>query len=169
MSETAASNPPARRWNWLKIALIASLAVNLLFGGAAVARFVAGDAPVRFAMLSQVQLVPRKFLGELDGERRRELLDVIRPYNKTFRDGRRTVRAEIVGIAEALEAEPYDAAKVAAAVNRFSAESVALVNEGGQAALDMFAKLTPEERKLLAKHLRLRGQPAKADAKPAAP
>ena len=169
MSETAASNPPARRWNWLKIALVASLAVNLLFAGAAAARFVAGDAPVRFAMLSQVQLVPRKFLGELDGERRRELLDVIRPYNKTFRDGRRTVRAEIVGIAEALEAEPYDAAKVAAAVNRFSAESVALVNEGGQAALDMFAKLTPEERKLLAKHLRLRGQPAKAETKPAAP
>ena len=82
MSETAASNPPARRWNWLKIALIASLAVNLLFGGAAVARFVAGDAPVRFAMLSQVQLVPRKFLGELDGERvaKRRLPDELQDH-----------------------------------------------------------------------------------------
>jgi uncharacterized membrane protein len=169
MSEAPMSETPARRWNWLKIALIASLAINLLFGGAAVARFVAGDTPVRFAMLSQVQLVPRKFLGELDGERRRALLDVIRPYNKTFREGRRTVRAEIVGIAEALEAEPYDPARVTAAVNRFSAESVSLVTEGGRAALDMFAELDPSERRLLAKHLRLRGQPAKADAKPAAP
>jgi hypothetical protein len=33
----------------------------------------------------------------------------------------------------------------------------------------MFAELDPSERRLLAKHLRLRGQPAKADAKPAAP
>jgi uncharacterized membrane protein len=169
MSEAVQSNPLARRWNWLKIALVASLAVNMLFAGAAAARFVMGDAPVRFAMLSQVQLVPRKFLGELDGDRRRELLDVIRPYNKTFREGRQNVRAEITAIADALEAEPYDAARVTAAVNRFSAESVALVNEGGQAALDMFARLSPGERTLLAKHLRLRGKPAKAEAKPEAP
>jgi uncharacterized membrane protein len=164
MNENPVTETTAMRWNWLKIALVASLAVNLLFGGAAAARFFAGDAPVRFAMLSQVQLVPRKFLGELDGERRRELLGVIRPYNKTFREGRQAVRADITAIAVALEAEPYDPAQVTAAVKRFSAQSVDLVNEGGQAALDFFAALTPEERRLLAKHLRLRGQPAKAGA-----
>jgi uncharacterized membrane protein len=169
MSETVTGNTPAPRWNWLKVTLIASLAVNLLFGGAAVARYVAGDAPVRFAMLSQVQLVPRKFLGELDGERRRDLLDTIRPYNKVFRDGRQTVRAEITAIADALEAEPYDPARVTAAVKRFSAESVSLVTEGGQAALDLFAELNQDERQLLARHLRLRGLPAKPDGKPATP
>lgn len=169
MSETVTAQTPARRWNWLMIALVASLAVNLLFGGAAVARLMTGDTPVRFAMLSQVQLVPRKFLGELDAERRRELLGVIRPYNKIFREGRQTVRAEITAMAEALEAEPYDPARVTAAVNRFTAQSVSLVTEGGQAALEMFAELSPDERRLLARHLRLRGLPAKPDAKPAAP
>lgn len=166
MSETQTPEAEVGRWNWLKIALVASLAVNLLFGGAAVARLLTGDAPVRFAMLSQVQLVPRKFLGELDGERRRELLDVIRPYNKIFRDGRLRVRAEITAIAEALEAEPYDSVKVTAALSRFRAESVDLVDEGGRAALDMFAKLSADERKLLARHLRLRGKPAKSDPRP---
>lgn len=159
MSEVGSAAPlVARRFPWLKAALVASLAVNLLFIGAGVARFWMREPPERVAGLSQVQLIPRKFFGELDGARKAELLGVFRELGPSFREGRRAARAEIAVIAAALEAEPYDAARLKAAVDSFSARSGNLVAAGGQAALTLIAKLTPEERKLLANHIRQRNE-----------
>lgn len=159
MSEPGTSVPPlTRRIPWLKAALIASLAVNLLFVGAGVTRFMVRETPERVAGLSQVQLIPRKFFGELDGARKTELLGVFRELGPSFREGRRAARDEIAVIAAALEAEPYDAARVKTAIDSFSARSESLVAAGGQAALTLISKLTPEERKLLAKHIRQRGE-----------
>ncbi len=108
--------------------------------------------------LSQAQLIPRKFFGELDGPRKAELLGVFRQMGPAFREGRRAAREEVAVLASALEAEPYDAARVKAAVDSFSARSENLIAAGGQAALTMIAKLTPEERKLLAQHIRQRSE-----------
>jgi hypothetical protein len=157
MSETGTATPSVSgRFPWIKAALVASLAVNLLFVGAGVARFMVHEPPERVAGLSQVQLIPRKFFGELDGARKAELLGVFRAMGPAFREGRRAAREEIAVLASALEAEPYDEARVKAAVDSFSARSENLVAAGGQAALTMIAKLTPQERKLLAQHIRQR-------------
>jgi hypothetical protein len=157
MSETAtATAAAARRFPWLKAALIASLAVNLLFVGAGVARFMVHEPPERVAGLSQVQLIPRKFFGELDQARKAELLGVFREMGPAFRDGRRAAREEIDVLASALDAEPYDPSRVEAAVGSFSDRSGKLVTAGGQTALKLIAMLTPGERKLLAKHIRQR-------------
>ena len=59
-------------------------------------------------------------------------------------------------LANALEAEPYDPARVKAAVDGFAARSESLFTAGGDAAMTMIGKLDGAERKLLAKHLRLR-------------
>lgn len=147
---------PVRRFNWLKVALIGSLALNLLFVGGAVTRFAMHGPPERFTGSSQVQLIPRKFFGELDRGRRGELLVTFRNFGKDFRNGRKAVREEAVNLAAALEAEPYDLAKVKTVVDTFSARSSDLVNKGGEAALALIAQLSPEERKLLARQIRQR-------------
>lgn len=158
MTDTApaASPPPARRFNWLVAALIASLAVNFLVIGAAAARYFSGGAPERIQGMGQVQLIPRKFLGDVGRERRAELLGVFRNYRPLIRDGRRAVREDILAVAAALDAEPYDPEKLKQAVSRFSERGAALAGTGGEAALTLIGQLTPGERKLLARHIRQR-------------
>ena len=97
MSETSTTTPvPARRNRWLVGALIASLAVNLLFIGGGVTRFFYHSPMERMSGLSQMQLIPRRFMGELDDGRRKELLQVFRTYGPGFRDGRKESRAVVI-------------------------------------------------------------------------
>ncbi|MCA3574679.1 MAG: periplasmic heavy metal sensor [Aestuariivirga sp.] len=170
MSDTGTAVPPpvsapARSFPWLKAALIASLAVNLLFIGAGVARFLVKEPSDRISGLSQVQLIPRKFFGELEGARKAELLGVFRDMRPAFREGRRAAREDIALLAAALEAEPYDAARVRAAVEGFTTRSERLVASGGEAALTLIAKLTADERKLLAKHIRQRAERGRGEGR----
>lgn len=143
-------------FSWLKAALVVSLAVNLLFIGGGVARFFVREPPDQVAGLSQVQIIPRKFFAGIEGARKAELLGVFRELGPTFRDGRRALRADLAVIATALEAEPYDPARLQAAVDSFSGHSQSLAASGGHAALKLIGMLTPEERKLLATHIRNR-------------
>ena len=154
MSDT--TTPAAGRSRWLTWALVASLAVNLLFVGAAAARFYVGMGPERYARLSQAQLIPRFFFRDLDRSRRMELLAVFKGQDQAIRDGRKAVKAQVMELAGALEAEPYDPARVKAAVEGFTAKSEALFDTGADAALAVIGQLTPEERKLMAAHLRNR-------------
>lgn len=145
-----------RRFPWMKTLLVASLAVNLLFVGGAAARFFIAGPPERISGSNHMQLIPRKFFGELDRQRRMELLDVFKQHRGEFRDGRKRARVEMVALAAALEAEPYDPAAVTAVVDRFRAESATLMGRGGEVALAFIARLSPAERKLLANHIRMR-------------
>jgi hypothetical protein len=158
MSDIGAAATASRRINWMMWALVASLALNLLFVGAGVARFLVREPPERVAGLSQVQLIPRKFFSELEGSRKADLMGVFREMGPAFRDGRRAAREEIAALATALEAEPYDEARVKATVDSFSTSSGNLVAAGGETALKLIAMLTPEERKLLAQHIRQRSE-----------
>jgi uncharacterized membrane protein len=143
---------------WLKLALIASVALNLVFVGAGVTRYFMSGPAERMSMGSQMQLFPRKFFAELERPRRAELLRVFRGYDPAFREGRAAARAQIKVLAAALAAEPYDSGKVQAAVEGFTARSESLAQSGGAAALTLIGKLSPEERKLLAQQLLLRDE-----------
>lgn len=147
---------PARSFSWLKAALIASLAVNLLFIGGGLARWYVGFGPERYARLTQTQIIPRYFFRDLDRSRRLELMAVLKSHDREIRDGRRQVKAAVVELANALEAEPYDPARVKTAVTAFTAQSEVLFTTGADAALAVIDKLTPEERKQMAQHLRAR-------------
>ncbi len=160
---TAVATPPPEmvpsgRFNWLKISLVVSLAVNLLFVGGGIARFFSHRTPERMSGISQMQLIPRNFLNELDRSRRAELMKVFKEFAPSFRAGRKVARDDVIKLAVALEAEPYDNAVVKAAVDAFSEHSSELVNDGGKAALTLISSLSPEERKLLARHIRLRDE-----------
>lgn len=156
MSAVQGSTAPDWRGRWIRIALVASLGLNLLLVGAGVARYLASDGAGRFSMGSQMQLVPRKFLSGLDGHRRGEVLAIIRGEQKSFRELRRAARAQIITLADALEADPYEAARVTAAVEGFAATGGTLAQSGGQVALRVIAALSAEERKDLAAQLRMR-------------
>lgn len=157
MSETGAAESAVRsRFPWFKAALIASLALNLLFLGAGLARLMVHERVERVAGLSQVQIIPRKFFSELDRERKAELLGIFREFSPKFRDGRRAAREEVTVLASALEAEPYDVLRVKSAIDSFSAKNVALIASGADAAMTLIDRLTPEERKRLARHIRER-------------
>lgn len=147
---------PARRFNWLVAALVASLAVNLLVVGAGVARWYVGFGPERSARLTQAQLIPRYFFRDLDHARRAELFAIFKSHDKEIKDARDGVKAQMLELAAALEADPYDPARVKAAVEGFTARSEQLFTTGTDTALEVIGKLTPEERKLMAKHLRAR-------------
>ena len=159
MTETGTTAPapsPVRRFTWLKAALIASLALNLLFIGGGIARWYVGFGPERYARLTQSQLIPRYFFRDLDRARRLELFAAFKARDKEIKAERQAVKAQVIALADALDAEPFDPARVKATVEGFTARSEALFVTGSDAALALIDQLTPDERKLMAKHLRAR-------------
>ncbi len=147
---------PKPGFPWAKTLLIASLALNLLLVGGAASRFFMHERMERMSGVSQMQLVPRRFFGDLGHDRRTELLGVFKDFRGEFRDGRRAARDQATKLAAALETVPYDATAVESVVGNFSKSSSDLIGLGGRAALTFIAKLTPDERLLLAKHIRQR-------------
>lgn len=148
--------PPSRRFNWRNALLIGSLAVNLLFVGAAAARFLVHEPTGRMSGISEMQLIPPKFFGDLDTARRSEMMAVFRGYRADFREGREGRRALAAALADALAAAPYDETRVKQAIADFNARSAHLVNRGGDAALEFIGKLTDAERVMLSKRIRER-------------
>jgi uncharacterized membrane protein len=154
MSDPSAYAPaPVRRWPWLAILLIASLALNLLVGGAIAARFMFPERVERLTG-AVTQILPRRFLADLPRERRKELMAVIRSYRGAFQDGRTKLREAALGLADTLDADPYDTAKTASAVATIEQAGQAMLTDGAKLANDLIGRLSPEERKSLAQRLR---------------
>lgn len=152
------TDPSRKSWSWWGLLLVASLALNLLVGGAIAAHFLFPERLERMAGLNFAQLLPRRFFGDLSRERRKELLNVLKSYRDGFKDGREEMQTAALAIADALDAEPYDAVKTEAAVKSFADVGGGLIADGAKVANDVLARLTPEERKLLAQRLRERGK-----------
>ncbi len=145
---------PARGSRWWSALLIGSLAINLFIGGAVATRIIRHDGPERFIGASYTQLIPRRFFAELPGERRRVLLDILKQYRKDFRADREGSEAAAAKLADALLIKPYDVEKVKLVVNEFAGQTGKLAARGGDAALDIIALLSPDERKILAETIR---------------
>ena len=153
---TPSTPQPAAPSRWWGVLLVGSLALNLLVGGAVATRFIMGPPHERFTGASYTQLVPRRFLSDLDQERRRVLLDVLKQYRKDFSEGRKSAKLQSAKLADALEAEPYDVTKVEEAVKAYADGGTAMVAHGATAALDFISRLSPEERRMMAERLRQR-------------
>jgi uncharacterized membrane protein len=154
MTDQTPSVKPASRSKWWKALLVASLALNLLIGGAVATRlFVKGPAD-RIMGASYTQLIPRSFFAEMPRERRRVLLDILKNYRDDFRNGRQASEQVAAKLADVIAAEPYDVAKVKQVVGEFVGQNNTLVLRGGDAVMDILTALTPEERQLLAKVIR---------------
>ena len=160
MADPADTHAPLSRFanwpHWTKFLLVASLAVNLLIAGAVGMRYFYPERMERWSGASFTQLLPRKFMSDLPEERRREFLDLLKSRRDTFRESRADMRDVALRFAEALERNPYDEAQVATAVQDFTKLSTQMVDSGTLVTLQIVQKLTPEERMLLAQHVRER-------------
>ena len=143
-----------RRSKWWQALLIGSLALNLLIGGAVVTRMFVHGGPDRLMGVSYTQLIPRRFFVEMPRDRRKVLLDILKKYRDDFRSDRDASEQSAVKLADAIVAVPYDIEKVKAVVNEFASQNGKLAARGGDAALDILAVLTPQERQLLAAAIR---------------
>ena len=148
--------PPARHSRWWTPLLVGSLALNLFIGGAMATRFFMHDGPERIAGASYAQLIPRHFFAEVPRDRRRVLLDILKQYRNDFRDDRDAFEAVAVKLADALVSEPYDVEKVKLVIAEFADQTGKLAAKGGDAAFDIIARLSADERRLLADAIRER-------------
>ncbi len=148
--------PAGRRWSWWQVLLVVSLALNLLVAAAAATRFFYHPRSERMIGMSYLHLVPRKFFADLERPRREELVAHVKEHRDRFREGQRKSKAMAESLADALDAEPYDEARLRAALDQFSANGVDQIGLGARAAQDFIQHLTPEERILLAKRIRER-------------
>ena len=152
---------PAEGSRWWSALLIASLALNLFIGAAIATRFYTHGGPQRFIGASYTQLIPRGFFAEMPRDRRRVLLDILRQYRKDFHAEREGTEAVAAKLADALVTEPYDVEKVKLVVSEFAGQSGKLAARGGDAALDIIGRLSPDERKILAEAIRDRASRSK--------
>jgi uncharacterized membrane protein len=159
MTDQTPSVKPASRSKWWKALLVASLALNLLIGGAVATRFFIKGPADRMVGANYTQLIPRSFFSEMPRDRRRVLLDILKNYRNDFRDGRKSSDEVAAKFADVIADEPYDIANVKTVVAEFVGQNNKLASRGGDAVLDILAALTPEERQILAKVIRSR--PAK--------
>lgn len=159
MTDLTPSVKPTSRSKWWKALLIASLALNLLIGGAVATRFFVRGPADRIMGASYTQLIPRRFFAEMPRDRRRVLLDILKNYRDDFRDGREASAEVAAKLADVISAEPYDVANMKTVVAEFVGQNNNLASRGGDAVMDILAALTPEERQILAKVIRDR--PAK--------
>ncbi len=132
----------------LRIALVVSLALNLLVLGLA-----AGAAWRGQAMRGHV-IAGRDGFGLLVTSLLREDRRALRDRFETAVGGRvgdrRAMRADVAELAGILRAESWDAAAAAAVLARQGARGADRLAQGQQIMLDYLAGLTPEARRALA-------------------
>jgi uncharacterized membrane protein len=145
---------PSLRSRWWTALLGLSLMVNLLLAGAIGGSFFNHHKRGDFLQQGFVQLVPRKFMMELPADRRKELMQVLREGHVEFKSLRKASQEIAVKLADALD--NYDEANVKSVIANFTTGSESIAAHGGAVVADLIAKLTPEERKLLAADIRER-------------
>lgn len=159
---------PALRSRWWTLLLGLSLMGNLLVGGAIIGHAMRDDDGIGFGPRGHgfgggrgpsagpgfVQLLPRSFFAGLPGERRRALMAGLVQNRPDIDALRQASSATAMRLADLIEPSTYDAAAVKALVDDYLSQNAALRDRGAAVLLDLLARLTPEERKLLALELR---------------
>ncbi|MDX2157529.1 MAG: periplasmic heavy metal sensor [Hyphomicrobiaceae bacterium] len=157
MTETGATGiaeAPPRRWpRWMGVALIASLALNLVVVGAI------GAAAWRHHRWPEPSFQPSifGFTRTLSGDRRHEILQTTREHRRELRPFRAALRKARADVRAALVARPFDPDRYRHAhAAQLAAEQKA--RGAAQQLLDqMVLRLTDEERARLA-HWLARGE-----------
>lgn len=140
---------PRRSGKWIKIALVASLCLNVLAIGAAgglLLRHHDGPPGGRFDRIDRIV----RFLPEARRDAARSMLEARLPEYEALRDQSREARRESMAL---LAADPLDEAALRAAMARARASSEqrrALLED---AMMDFTLSLTAEERKAMVEQM----------------
>jgi uncharacterized membrane protein len=145
---------PAPASGWVKVALVASLALNLLVAGLVVGamarhdrddRGMRGDVPREFAR--------SPFLGALDADDRRAVGRELMREEGSLRENRAELRARFERLLVAIRAEPFDRAAIEAILDEQRAAGARRLELAEEAVLDRLSGMTPEARAAYADRL----------------
>jgi len=78
----------------------------------------------------------------------------VKKYRDDFRSNREASEQVASKLADAITIEPYDVEEVKQVVNEFAGQNGKLAARGGDAAMEILALLTAEERQVLAAAIR---------------
>jgi uncharacterized membrane protein len=136
---------PSPRWR--SILLVASLALNLFFGGMFVARHAFGPPRGPDAMLSR--LIDELGSGLSDADRA-TLQDVFESHAAAIKARAGEAMHARAGIRAAMVAEPFDAGALTAAVDDASARDTTMRKALERMLLEAATQVSPEGRRKLA-------------------
>jgi uncharacterized membrane protein len=148
------SPAPASGSRWLKIALVLSLAVNLLVAGLVVGAMVRHDRDGRGMRGDEPrEFVRSPFLGALDGEDRRAVGRELMREEGSLRENRAELRARFERLLVAIRAEPFDRGAIEAILDEQRAAGARRLELAEEAVLDRLSAMTPEGRAAYADRL----------------
>lgn len=147
---------PELRSPWWTGLLVVSLMANLLVGGVVIgSKMRRGGGPFS-AMENRAQLLPRNFFAELPRDRRRELMGVFDAKRDQMMRDRVAADAVTLKFADALGDQNASTERLKSVVDEFTLGTASIAKQGNEIVLDVVAKLTPNERTILAKIIRER-------------
>lgn len=129
---------------WLRLALVLSLALNLLVVGLVAGVAARGGPMGRHGGMGDVGFGP--LTGSLSREDRRALRERFEASAPDWHDERAAVRDDYLALATLLQAEPWDGAAAAAIIARQEDRGKARFRQGGAILVDYFGTLSPEAR-----------------------
>jgi len=158
MSDPVTSAPsPASGARWMKIALVISLAFNLLVVGlvlgAALGRERHMDRHDRDRSEVPREFMRSPFLGALDPEDRRAVGRELRRDEGSLRENRAELRARFERLLAAIRTEPFDRAAIEAILDEQRAAGARRLEIAEQAVLDRLSAMSPEARAAYAERL----------------
>lgn len=148
------------RGKWLVLALLLSVALNLLLAGFVIGR-LSGPGPVPAALDPSVGMF--RMLHRLPEPRREALEPRVREHFRALRDELRRMRAAQRSINESLAAEPFPAEDLAAALAQFRAALLASQEQNHALLVDVAADMNAAERRLLRDAMTRRRPPGQRD------
>ncbi len=158
MAEPSTNTPADKkgRRRWVTVVLVISLGLNLMVAGAVAAHKFFGYRHGPHGGLGIAGVLPKGFFFDLSRERRKELMGIFETRRQAFRDNRPVADKSKRDIAAALETDPLDEAKLAAAVAGFADFGRGMINMGQPVLLEFYKTLNVEERRMLAERIRKR-------------
>ncbi len=153
------TNP--RRKSWLpdtshgfwRICLLASLMINLVVLGLLLGHRFNRNPMDHAGAANYAQFVPPRFFAELPGDRRKELVGAFRANKQDFDKLRQLSMGNSQKVAVELAKPDFDINSVNTMIDSFTTGPDSVAAKGGTVLKEFYAKLTPDERKLLAKSI----------------
>ena len=151
MSDPVTSAPPsATGARWIKIALVASLGLNLLVVslvlGAALGRERHMDRHDRDRSEIPREFMRSPFLGALDPDDRRTVGRGLMRDEGSLRENRAELRARFERLLAAIRTEPFDRAAIEAILDEQRAAGARRLEIAEEAVLDRLSAMSPEGR-----------------------
>lgn len=148
----ADTNTPVKSPTWMRVVLVASLAVNLLIVGMIVGTVASGGGPGQGRdALREASGSP--FVRALDPKDRRGVMRGMVSERRALRESRETLRARFDALLVALRAETFDAAAVEQLLEDQRRAVQARNKVGEKVILNRVSAMSVEERRAYADRL----------------